>query len=143
MRKVVLVGCGSAIGALLRYVIRDVSVIGTVWNIPADTMLINVIGAFLIAFVTVLSAEVWPFDQDIRVGITTGLLGGFTTFSLICRECTEMIQNGMLLTAEVYMFMSVAFGLIGIMLGKASAEKLGDVVEVDEEERMFEESDVI
>jgi len=54
-----------------------------------------------------------------------------------------MIQNGMLLTAEVYMFMSVAFGLIGIMLGKASAGKLGDVIEGDVEERMFEESDVI
>lgn len=142
MRKVIFVGCGSAVGAILRYMIRDVSVIGNIWNIPTNTLLINAVGALLIAFVSVLNARIWQFDQDIRLGITAGLLGGFTTFSLMCRECAEMIGSGMYLTVAVYMTASVVCGLVGVMIGELSAERLATAIE-DEEEGVLEESDVI
>lgn len=125
MRKYILIGCGSFIGAVLRYLVKGIQISGYHENIPINTLLINIFGAFLIAFLLTIAYEVWEFDSDIRLGLTTGLLGAFTTFSTLCKESVGLLQSGLYFSAISYMTASVMLGLAAAYFGVVLARQIG------------------
>jgi len=124
MRKYIYIGCGSFIGAMLRYLIKNTQIYNYHENIPLNTLLINVFGAFLMAFVLTIVFE----ESAIRLGITTGFLGAFTTFSTLCKEIFYFMQNGDYFSAILYLTISVVLGLgvsyMGIVLAREINIKL-------------------
>jgi len=128
MRKYVFIGCGSFAGAALRYLAKGIQICNYHGNVPLNTLLINVLGALMIAFISTIAYEVWAFDSDVRLGLTTGLLGAFTTFSTLCKETVGLLQDGCYLSAISYMTVSVMLGLASAYFGVVLARKIGSMV---------------
>jgi fluoride exporter len=89
---------------------------------PYGTLVINIIGAFVIGIIYVLGNEKKLINSELTIGITTGLLGGFTTFSSYCLDTIKLIEKGDLLLATFYFIGTPLIGLlvcfIGVILGR-------------------------
>ena len=90
MVKCLLVGVGGGIGAILRYLIGLIPV-GAQNNFPIKTLLINVIGAFVIGLISVL-AEKYQVSPLLVLTLKTGVCGGFTTFSTFALETERELR---------------------------------------------------
>ncbi len=128
MRKYIYIGCGSFIGAVLRYLVKNIQIYSYHENIPINTLFINILGAFIMAFILTIAFEVWAFDSDVRLGLTTGLLGAFTTFSTLCKETVVLLQNGDYFSAISYMAISTILGLGAAYFGIVAARELGSKI---------------
>ena len=125
MRKYIFIGCGSFAGAVMRYLAKGIQIYNYHENVPLNTLLINILGALLIAFILTIAYEVWTFDSDVRLGLTTGVLGAFTTFSTFCKETVGLLQEGYYFSAISYMTVSVMLGLASAYFGVVLARKIG------------------
>ncbi|HLS22450.1 MAG TPA: fluoride efflux transporter CrcB [Pseudogracilibacillus sp.] len=112
----VYVGIGGAIGALLRYTISLFFVINDT-NFPYSTLFVNMIGSFLLAYITYGLFEKIKVKQLIKLAITTGFFGSFTTFSALSVETLELAQEGQILHALLYVFISLFGGILATYLG--------------------------
>ena len=109
MLKIFLVFIGGGLGATSRYLLTTF-LAGRLGNFPLGTLIINIIGCFLMGFMVEIFAE--KVDADLyRVFITTGFLGGFTTLSAFYAETFELIHAGQLysVTASVFGNLILAF----------------------------------
>lgn len=61
---------------------------------PYGTLLVNLLGCFLIAAIVQVALNVATFSPTLRLALTTGLLGGFTTYSSFAYETTQLFQTG-------------------------------------------------
>jgi len=125
MKKYIYIGCGSFIGAVLRFLIKGIQIYNYHENVPLNTLFINILGAFIMAFILTIAFEVWEFDSDIRLGVTTGFLGAFTTFSTLCKETVGLMQNGDYFSAISYMTVSVMLGFGAAYFGIVIAREIG------------------
>lgn len=123
MRKYIYIAIGGAVGAVLRAGARGISALDFNGKIPYDTLLINIIGCFLLALFLTVAFEILEIDADIRMGFSTGLLGAFTTFSTFCRETVELIWAGQTLPAFIYAALSIGLGFLGAFFGVVLARK--------------------
>ncbi|MDN2565880.1 fluoride efflux transporter CrcB [Tistrella sp. BH-R2-4] len=83
---------------------------------PFSTLFINVVGSCLMGVVVGYFAARTGLPQQARLFLTTGVLGGFTTFSAFSMETTMLIERGLWFLAGLYVFTSVALSL-GALLG--------------------------
>lgn len=114
MTRVLIVMLGSALGGGLRYMVSRWLNEGS--TMPWGTMAVNVLGCLLIGFVGGLpvSAGVSP---QMRLLLTTGFCGGFTTFSTFSSESLSLMRDGHTLTAVLYIGASLVAGLIAVAAG--------------------------
>ena len=112
------IALGGALGACLRYatVVSMARLVGI--GFPWGTMVVNVVGSFLMGVVAVLVL----LRQDlglVRVApfLMPGLLGGFTTFSAFSLETLDLFEDGRIIGAVAYAGSSVVFGISALMLG--------------------------
>jgi len=105
------VAVGGLLGVLARFGIGRLTIHheSLIWS----TMAINVAGSFLLG---VLVAEHW-FDRDLREGLGTGFLGGFTTFSTFSVQAVLEVEGGEAGRAVVYVLASVLGGLVAATAG--------------------------
>jgi fluoride exporter len=107
------VGLGGAVGALLRfYVSRLISYDA---GFPLATLLVNIIGCFLLSLL--LSRPFLKEKPHIKLALTTGLLGAFTTFSTFSYETITLVKNGLVEWAFLYICLSLIGGLLGSYAG--------------------------
>lgn len=141
MRKYIYIGCGGFAGATARYLIKTIQVTGIYENFPVKTLVINILGSFLLAFILKIGFDVREFDADLRIGITTGFLGAFTTFSTLCKEAVSLLNHGEYFSSILYIMLSILLGMgaafFGIVLAKGvglkyfNRKKLADSVEIE------------
>ena len=91
---------------------------------PWATLTINILGSFLMGFLFVATAERFALSQPLRVGILTGFLGGFTTFSAFSMEILLLVQGGEAAKGAIYAVTSVAFGFIACFIGALIARAI-------------------
>jgi fluoride exporter len=143
MRKYVFIGIGGVLGAVLRYLIKGVHIYHYHENVPLNTLIINVAGSFILALVLTIAFEVWEFDASIRLGIATGFLGAFTTFSTLCKETVGLLHEGDYFSAISYITVSTMLGLaaayFGIVLAREVVSKLVKKDKEELEENVIEE----
>ena len=118
MKQILTVGCGGFLGAVCRYLLSQWTSFLHKGPLPLATFLVNVVGCFLIGFLTVFLSGFFPDRKNLSLFLTTGLLGGFTTFSTFGLETVSLMQNGNWLLALANMVASLAFGLLGVCCGK-------------------------
>jgi CrcB protein len=124
MKKYIFVGIGGALGALSRCAINQIPLPLSSTFHPLLTLLINISGSFLLGFLLRLFAKQWIVKPELRLGITTGFLGGYTTFSTMCKETVLLSLSGHILLAAVYIAASVVFGLAAAWLGILAAKHM-------------------
>jgi len=113
LKQFIIVGLGGGIGSILRYAAYLISKPG---NFPYATLLINISGSLLIGLIMGLAAR-HTFPGDLKLFLAAGICGGFTTFSAFSYENLQLIQSGKIMTALLYIVLSVTLGLGGAWLG--------------------------
>lgn len=102
-----IIGTAGIIGALLRYFIGILFPANNFWGFPLETLFVNYIGCFFISWFSIWSTKVKSISEPIRMGISNGLIGSFTTFSAFSVEVVEMFYNGLWIMALFYVFLSL------------------------------------
>ncbi len=110
------VGIGGAIGAMARYGVNVFSARAFGVAFPYGTLGINVIGCFIMGVVVALFALREPVDPMLKLFLTTGILGGFTTFSAVSLE-TVMLFDRKPVLAGIYALASVVLSVAGCWAG--------------------------
>ncbi len=124
--KFLFISLGGAIGALLRYGISGLPHRYTVSVFPWGTLAVNILGAFLIGFLWGTSERV-DIAPNIRTFLFVGVLGAFTTFSTYSLESINMLRDGEIKLALVYILAS-NFACIGLcFLGFVTSRYLVNV----------------
>ena len=107
----VAVALGGAMGSVARFWLTSAMTALTGPRFPWGTLLINVLGSFvigLVAGITLIPARV-GIHPDIRIFLMTGICGGFTTFSAFSLQTLELMQAGEAVPALGYAIGSVVF----------------------------------
>lgn len=116
MEKLVLIGLGGGMGAILRYVVTMASKrIDPTWTL--GTLTVNIVGCFFIGFLGALFSGAVPLREEWRLAIVVGFLGGLTTFSTFGWESLQLFRSGSYGLALLNIGLSNVFGLAAVWLG--------------------------
>ena len=86
------------------------------YNFPWATFLVNVVGCFLIGLFYALSAK-FNLSAEVRLLLTAGLCGGFTTFSTFCNDNLLLLRQGEMLMMILYIVLSLVLGVFACLCG--------------------------
>jgi|SRR5579884_80584 len=121
-RAIIAVAVGAAIGGVLRYIVGTVFLQRFGPGFPWGTLFINVTGSFLIGVIAELAlTRAFGISPLVRVFATTGVLGGYTTFSTFSLDTITLIGDGALPFALIYAAGSVVTGVLGTYVGQIFA----------------------
>ncbi len=117
MLSFVWVALGGAIGSALRYGVNIAAprLLGT--GFPWATLTVNIVGSFLMGLLSAALAEKFSDQPDLRLFLTTGILGGFTTFSAFSLDVFGLMQRGENSTAVIYALASVVLSILAVFSG--------------------------
>lgn len=122
MERVLLIALGGAIGTVARYV---TSLVALRWfgpEFPYGTLIVNLSGAFLIGLVQELGAEAAVVSDNTRLFLTTGMMGGLTTYSTFSYETVRLMEANAWAQAwlNVVLTTAICLGLcfLGIVVGR-------------------------
>lgn len=117
MKEVLIVSIGSFFGGGLRYWISKMVQSCSLIAFPFGTMTVNVLGCFIIGFLSGISwnGGGW-MNPSTKLLLTTGFCGGFTTFSTFMNENYLLGKDSMLMLA-LYTIASLALGMAALVAG--------------------------
>ena len=115
------IALGSALGGVSRYWIGGMVQRSSPGTFPIGTLIVNLTGSFLIGLILQYSLESGSMNQELRVFLTIGFCGGYTTFSSFSWETLQLLQTGEWGRAGLYVVGSVALGLLATGGGMAVA----------------------
>lgn len=125
MTRVLLIGLAGALGTLLRYGVAlwARGVLGAAF--PYGTLLVNLAGCFLIALASQLAISTPWVSPTLRLTLTTGFIGGLTTYSSFNFESTNLLQERAWGSAGVYVGVTLvgclAAGVLGLVVARRIA----------------------
>ena len=126
MQSVLLVFLGAGIGGALRHLVNlgCARACGTAF--PWGTLTVNVLGSLVMGIIAgwlAFKAEA-AWAQPLRLFLTTGILGGFTTFSAFSLDAALLWERGDVLLAATYVVGSVVLSLAALGIGLAAVRLL-------------------
>ena len=120
----VWVTIGSALGGLLRYALTRLT-IGISTGVPFGTILINVIGSFVIGYFGTLTLQTgrYPVSDNLRLFVMVGICGGFTTFSSFSLQTFDLMRSGAWGKAAANVLLSVVLCIAAVGAGHMLAHR--------------------
>jgi len=114
-----IVFLGAGLGGAARHGVNVLSarLVGT--GFPAGTLLVNAFGCLLMGLIAGTFAFRGHLSQDVRLFLTTGVLGGFTTFSTFSLDAALLWERGETGLAALYVGASLVLSLAGVAAGLA------------------------
>ena len=110
------VAMGGAIGSVARYFVAQVQ--SPTWTgFPYGIFLVNVSGGFIMGVLVELMALRFSVSPEVRAFLTTGVLGGYTTFSTFSLESALLIQKGAMVNATAYVVGSAILSIVALFCG--------------------------
>jgi fluoride exporter len=124
MMTYVAIAIGGTFGCWARYGMTNLmqSIYGR--DFPYATLSINVLGSFLMGFLFVETLERLTVSPELRTGILTGFIGGFTTFSTFSMEILLLVEQGFAAKGLLYLLLSIGLGLAAAFGGAYIARNL-------------------
>jgi fluoride exporter len=114
---------GGAAGTGARYLLSGWALTAFGPAFPWGTIAVNVIGSFLLGLLVQIGTATTLLSPTLRLALTTGVMGGFTTYSAFNQETIRFIQNGAgrlaLGNVVLTLVLCLAAGFAGVALGRA------------------------
>ena len=124
MKELVFLGLAGAMGALSRYALSSAAARLLGSDFPYGTLLVNILGCLLLGLLMHIGLTTDIIPQSLRLVLSVGFLGAFTTFSTFSYETTRYIQDGAWLTVAGNIGANVILGILATIAGLA----LGQVI---------------
>jgi CrcB protein len=124
MTRVLLIGLAGALGTLVRYGVGlwAGKALGT--GFPYGTLIVNVSGCFLIALVGQLAIATTLISPTVRVTLTTGFMGGLTTYSSFNYETTNLLRDRAWAAGVTNLATTLLVCFLSGLLGIAAANRI-------------------
>lgn len=116
MRILLLIGAGSFIGGVFRFLVSQLIQNKFLSAFPFGTLGVNILGCFVIGLVFGISEKA-NMAVEWRLFFATGICGGFTTFSAFTNETIGLLRDGQYGYAFFYIAASVIMGLLATFIG--------------------------
>ena len=84
---------------------------------PYGTIVVNVLGSFILGVLVETMALKWSVSQDVRALLVVGMLGAFTTFSTFSLDVIVQVERGQLVPAAIYIVASVTLSVLALFAG--------------------------
>jgi fluoride exporter len=125
MRSSLIIFLGAGFGGVLRHLFNAwvMRLVGL--EFPIGILAINVIGSTAMGLLAGWFAFKGHAGQDVRLFLTTGILGGFTTFSAFSLDAALLYERGQPGLAAVYVIASVALSIAGLFAGMWTMRSIG------------------
>ncbi|MEN8154027.1 MAG: fluoride efflux transporter CrcB [Acidobacteriota bacterium] len=119
MYKIILVGVGGFIGAVLRYGIAGY-IHNLTRNIPFyySTLTVNIIGCFLIGILTQIFEQKVHIPDETRLLLIVGLLGAFTTYSAFSNDTYSLFRENRIFLSLMNIGLHIFLGLAAVLMGR-------------------------
>lgn len=124
LKNILIVALGGSIGSVARFLVSKLNLYVNFFSIPVGTLAVNVIGSFIIGFLTGISDKSTLLSAECRLFLMVGICGGFTTFSSFTNENLTLMHNGQLLSILLYTGLSIFLGFIAVYLGYSTSNLL-------------------
>ena len=124
IRTLFVVALGGGIGSALRFLVSKVVAENVDGPFPYPTFAVNIVGCLLIGLFYGLSSRGSLGGNSVKMLLTTGLCGGFTTFSTFCSENVALLRGGNTIVTLLYAGVSVMLGLMAVAAGYWIAERV-------------------
>ena len=124
IRSLIIVALGGGMGSALRFLASKFVQDNMAGIFPYPTLAVNVLGCLLIGIFYGLSSRGNLGGDSAKLLLTTGLCGGFTTFSTFCNENLSLMRGGHAFTTLRYTGGSIMLGFIAVAVGYWIAERV-------------------
>lgn len=126
MDKLLLIGFGGFLGAVLRYGVSGmVQSVSHSISFPYGTLTVNIIGCFFIGMLSQLAESYGLFSPEVRLFTFVGLLGAFTTFATFGNETFNLINGGEGVASLLNIGLHIILGLSAVWFGQTVALLIG------------------
>ncbi|MEE9445167.1 MAG: fluoride efflux transporter CrcB [Cocleimonas sp.] len=115
---------GGGLGAVARFFVSTSINERVAGHFPYGTLLVNVIGSFLMGFLAMWLVEHLTLNPLIRLAVFVGFLGAFTTFSTFSMETLNLFEEGMAVRALLNMLLNVTLSVLAVWLGVLAGKLL-------------------
>ena len=124
MGRLLLICVGGAFGTGLRYVTTVLAIRWLGSEFPYGTLIVNLVGSFLIGLIQQIGVESLLLSDDTRLFLTTGVMGGLTTYSAFSYETVRLIEIGSWTEASVNVVLTTLACMILCFVGMAVGRTL-------------------
>jgi CrcB protein len=124
VKHMLLIGLGGFTGSILRYLVSRLNNTVDWLAVPLGTLMVNVLGSFLIGFFIGISERSPILNVELRMFLMVGLCGGFTTFSTFTGENLALMRSGQFLPLFLYTGLSILLGFAAVWIGYISTRLL-------------------
>lgn len=114
--QLIAIAVGGALGALARYWVSAL-LNNAEYRLPYGTLFCNALGSFLMGVCFVLILEKARLNPELRPLLMVGFMGAFTTFSTFSLETVAMLQEGHVMSAAIYILLSVLLCIAALSAG--------------------------
>ena len=121
--RILIVGMGGFFGATLRYLISSMAV--KLWSeFPLGTLVVNLAGGFVMGFIMEAASGSWPISDGMKIFLTTGMMGGLTTFSTFSYETVSLFSDENYWMGGLNVGLNLSLALLACWAGKSVARML-------------------
>lgn len=121
IRELFIVSIGSFAGGGMRYLVSCLVSSLFASTFPLGTFVVNIVGCFVIGYLYGLNWGDSLMSSTVKLLLTTGFCGGFTTFSTFINESSSLLKGSPLLSLS-YIFLSLSVGMLMLVLGNMLAK---------------------
>ena len=115
--KLIYLGLFGGMGCVARYMVSGWMYQFAGRSLPYGTLAVNVIGSLILGLIMEGSLRSTLLSPEIRIGLTVGFMGGFTTFSTFSYETVRLLEEGSLFAAGANILLNVILCISAAVLG--------------------------
>jgi CrcB protein len=114
---IAMVALGGALGSMVRYLVAGA--VQPAWwpGFPFGIFVVNITGGFVMGAITALAALKLNLSPEMRAFLTTGVLGGYTTFSTFSLDSALLLERGAYAQAAAYVVGSALLSILALFAG--------------------------
>jgi CrcB protein len=124
MQQLLYIGIAGFCGSVSRFLVAGWASSLSLGRFPIGTMTVNVIGSLLLGFIYTLSIDRLAIHPDLKLAITVGFLGSFTTFSTFSLETFNLFKAGDIYLSLINILMNLFFSIAAVLVGITAAKLL-------------------